>query len=236
MKPFRSLQIIIVSIIFIVAAPNAFAQKKNKKGAQPEQCVIQQVPALRGFRLGMPLMDVKGALEDSSLFDSKISGGNSVGSRAVRIQGYELKGDNAEGVDDVNLVFVDDRLSYVKVNFNSGMRWDSAEDFFTRMSETLGLPKPSGDASERGSNQRNQKYTVECRAFSVTLAYAFGVSPSVAISDTLAQKTVGERREKTDEDEIRTITISPARTRQPPTQDTRTPPPPQDTGPPRPPE
>lgn len=219
MKPFSSLQIII--IIFTIAAPCAFAQKKNKKqqkeAAQQEQCAIQQVPALRGFRLGMPLMDVKGALEDSSLFDSKISTGNSVGSRAIRIEGSELKGDNAEGVDDVDLVFVDDRLSFVKLNFNGGMHWDSAEDFFTRMSETLGLPKPSSDSGGRGSSQRNQKYTVECRAFSVTLAYAFGVSPSVAISDTLAQKAVGERRNKTDEGEIRTITVSPSpRPRQPP--------------------
>lgn len=224
MKPLRSLQIII--IIFTVAVPCALAQKKKDAAKQQEQCVIQQVPALRGFRLGMPLTDVKGALEDSSLFDSKISGGNSVGSRAVRIEGSELKGDNAEGVDDVNLIFVDDRLSYVKVNFNSGMRWDSAEDFFMRMSETLGLPKPSGDAASRGSNQRNQKYTIECSAFSVTLAYSFGVSPSVAISDTLAQRKVGDRRDKTDEGEIRTITISPAsKPRQP-----------QGTGNPQPPE
>lgn len=216
MKPLRSLPLIV--IIFTVAVPCALAQKKKKDAAkQQEQCVIQQVPALRGFRLGMPLTDVKSALEDSSLFDSKISGGNSVGSRAVRIEGSELKGDNAEGVDDVNLIFVDDRLSFVKVNFNGGMHWDGAEDFFTRMSETLGLPKPSGDAASRGSNQRNQKYTIECSAFSVTLAYSFGVSPSVAISDTLAQKRVGDRRDKTDEGEIRTITITPAnKPRQPP--------------------
>jgi hypothetical protein len=213
MKRLRSLQIVLFTLLFTTCA---FAQK-NKKEAQAPQCPVQQAPAMRGFRLGMPLMDVKGALEDASLFDSKISAGNSVGSRAVRIQGSELKGDNAEGVDDVDLVFVDDRLANIKVNFNSGMRWDSASDFFTRMSETLGLPKPSGDEQGRGANQRNQKYTVECTSFSVTLAYSFGVSPSVAISDTLAQRRVGDRRANTDEGEIRSITISPGRPpRQPP--------------------
>ena len=214
MKPVRSLQIVL--FIMALSVTGAFAQKKKKDAAlQAPPCPVQQVPALRGFRLGMPLLEVKGALEDSSLFDSKISGGNNVGSRAVRILGSELKGDNAEGVDDVDLVFVDDRLANIKVNFNSAMRWDSASDFFTRMSETLGLPKPSGEEA-RGANQRNQKYTVECASFSVTLAYSFGVSPSVAISDTLAQKKVGDRREKSDEGEIRTITISPGRPRQPP--------------------
>ncbi|MBD0372566.1 MAG: hypothetical protein ICV60_17110 [Pyrinomonadaceae bacterium] len=209
MKRLRSLQIIL--FIMALSVTCAFSQKKNKKEAvQGPPCPVQQVPALRGFRLGMPLLEVKGALEDTSLFDAKMSGANNVGSRAVRIQGSELKGDNAEGVDDVDLIFVDDRLANIKINFNSAMRWDSATDFFTRMSETLGLPKPSGEEA-RGSNQRNQKYTVECSNFSVTLAYSFGVSPSVSISDTVAQKKVVDRRSKTDEGEIKTITISPGR-------------------------
>ncbi|MCA1558127.1 MAG: hypothetical protein LC731_06260, partial [Acidobacteria bacterium] len=159
MKRLRSLQ-----ILFFIAALSvtcAFAQKNKDKDSksQAAPCPVERAPVLRGFKLGMALMDVKGALEDASLFDSKISGSNSVGSRAVRLQGAELKGDNAEGVDDVDLIFVDDRLANIKVNFNSGMRWDSATDFFTRMSETLGLPKPSAEEA-RGSNQRNQKHTV----------------------------------------------------------------------------
>lgn len=205
MKRLRSLQLIL--FITALSVTCAFAQKK-KEASQAAPCPVQQVPSLRGFRLGMPLMDVKGALEDASLFDSKMSGGNSVGSRAVRLEGAELKGDNAEGVDDVDLVFVDDRLANIKVKFNSGMHWDSATDFFTRMSETLGLPKPS-EESGRGSNQRNQKYTVECASFAVTLAYSFGVSPSVAISDTLAQKKVGDRRANTDEGDVRKINVTP---------------------------
>lgn len=213
MKRLRSLQIIL--FVTVLSLTGAFAQKKDKKkdAVQGPPCPVQQAPSLRGFRLGMPLPEVKGALEDSSLFDAKMSTANNVGSRAVRIQGSELKGDNAEGVDDVDLIFVDNRLANIKVNFNSAMRWDSATDFFTRMSETLGLPKPSGEEA-RGANQRNQKYTVECSSFSVTLAYSFGVSPSVAISDTAAQKRVVDRRSKTDEGEIKTITISPGRPRQ----------------------
>lgn len=206
----RALQI--AALIFITATIQATAsaqRKKDSKQPPQEQCAVAQAPVLRGFRLGMLLPEVKGALEDASLFDSKISGTNNVGSRAVRLQGSELKGDNAEGVDDVDLVFVDERLSYVKVNFNSAMRWDSAEDFFARMSETLGLPKPSAEESVRGSNQRNQKYTFECRTFSVTFSYAFGVSPSVAISNTVAQRLVGTRRENSDEGEIKRINITP---------------------------
>ncbi|HKS26668.1 MAG TPA: hypothetical protein VJS44_02555 [Pyrinomonadaceae bacterium] len=213
MKRMRSLQIIL--FITMLAATCAFAQKKQKD-APVVQCPLQQAPDIRGFRLGMPLMDVKGALEDASLFDTKLSGDNKVGSRAVRLQGSELKGDNAEGVDDVDLVFVDERLSNVKVNFNSGMRWDSAQDFFTKMSETLGLPKPAGEES-RGANQRNQKYTVECATFSVTLTYSFGVTPSVAIIDTAAQRKVGDRQERNPDGEVRTIDLTPrGRPRQPP--------------------
>ena len=207
MNRLRSLQIIL--FIAVLSVTCAFAQKKKKEAVeQGPPCPVQQPPALRGFKLGMPLAAVKGALEDSSLFDAKISGSNNVGSRAVRILGSELKGDNAEGVDDVDLVFVDDRLANIKVNFNSGMHWDSAPDFFKRMSETLGLPQPPGE-EERGSNQRNQKYTVECSSFSVTLAYAFGVTPSVAISDMTAQRKVGDRRERAGEGDVTTIDLTP---------------------------
>lgn len=203
--------IAIALIILAAASASVFAQKKSKKSStEAAPCPVQRAPGMRGFSLGMHLTEVKGALEDASMFDSKISVGNSVGSRAIRIQGSELKGDNAEGVDDVDLVFVDDRLASVKVNFNSAMRWDNAQDFFTRMSESLGLPKPV-DTEQAASSQRNQKYVFECTAFSVTLAYAFGVSPSVAIADVLALKGVGQRREKTDEGEIREIRINPGR-------------------------
>lgn len=214
MNRLRSLPLLL--LIAMLSCTSVFAQKKKDKDAKPAAapCPVNQAPSIRGFKLGMLLTDVKGALEDSSLFDSKVSGNNSVGSRALRLQGAELKGDNAEGVDDVDLIFVDERLANVKVNFNSGMHWDSATDFFTRMSETLGLPAPSTEEA-RGSNQRNQKYTVECGTFSVTLAYSFGVSPSVSITDTLAQKKVTDRREKTDEGDVRSITISPGK-RQPP--------------------
>lgn len=214
MNHLRSLPLLL--FIVTLSLTPAFAQKKKDKAAQTTAapCPVSQAPTIRGFRLGMLLTDVKSALEDASLFDAKVSGNNSVGSRALRLQGSELKGDNAEGVDDVDLIFVDERLANVKVNFNSGMHWDSATDFFTRMSETLGLPAPSADEA-RGSNQRNQKYTVECSAFSVTLAYSFGVSPSVSITDTLAQKKVTDRREKTDEGDVRSITVSPGK-RQPP--------------------
>src|SRR5688500_9491648 len=90
----RSLQVVAVLFITALVFTSAYAQKK-KENAQQVQCPVSQAPAMRGFQLGMLLTDVKGALEDASLFDSKISGGNSVGSRAVRIQGSELKGDNA---------------------------------------------------------------------------------------------------------------------------------------------
>ena len=87
MKRLRSLQIIL--FITALSVTCAFAQKK-KEQMPAVQCPLQQAPAIRGFRLGMPLMAVKGALEDASLFDAKISGGNIVGSRAVRLQGSEL--------------------------------------------------------------------------------------------------------------------------------------------------
>jgi hypothetical protein len=165
--------------------------------AQASSCVLKQAPGLQGFRLGMTLAEVKAKLEDSSLFDSKISTGNTLGSRAVNINASELKPEYAESVEGVYLGFVDDRLALIKVTYNGAERWNGSDDFFARESEGLGLPKPTGPHSLQGG-RGNQRYVVECGEFTATLAYSFGVSPSVAVSNTKAQKMVDRRVEKDD--------------------------------------
>ncbi|HEV2911791.1 MAG TPA: hypothetical protein VGX92_00625 [Pyrinomonadaceae bacterium] len=165
--------------------------------AQTSSCALKQAPALQGFRLGMTLAEVKGMLADSSMFDSKISAGNTVGLRAVNVNASELKPEYGDSVEGVYLSFVDDRLAHIKVTYSSAERWNGSDDFFARESESMGLPKPSGPGSLQGG-RGNEKYVVECREFTATLAYSFGVSPSVAVFNTKTQKIVDRRQEKDD--------------------------------------
>jgi hypothetical protein len=178
----------LAAILLAAVASSVFAQG-------PTACTLKQAPELMGFHFGMSPAEVKKSLADTSMFDNRISAGSTVGSRAVNISAAELKAELGEGVEGVYLTFVDNKLTHIKVTYNGAGQWDGLQDFFARESSKLGLPKPSGADSLQGSGG-NEKYTVKCEGFSAVLAYAFGVSPSIAVSDTAARTLVDKRRDK----------------------------------------
>ncbi|HKQ53494.1 MAG TPA: hypothetical protein VJT74_14050 [Pyrinomonadaceae bacterium] len=205
MKLLRSLAM--VAIVLAACAASSFAQKKT----QQPLCPLKQAPAFQGFQLGMTLADVKDMLADTSMFEAKISS-NKIGAQALRLSGAELKEEFAEGVDDVNLTFVDKRLAVVRVSYHSGV-WFGAKDFFKQNSEKLGIPEPSTTDTSR--DRGGERYKVACVGFSATLAYSFGVSPNVTVADAEAQRLVEERAEKNPDGEVKTIGITPPASRRP---------------------
>ena len=84
----------------------------------------------------------------------------------------------------------------MRVTYQGAGRWDSSQDFVERVSESLGLPKPSGSDLTRATQGGSGKYQVSCTGFTVMLAYSYGVSPNVTISDTAEQNIVEQRKEK----------------------------------------
>ncbi len=201
MKLLRSLAP--VAIMTLVSAVTVLAQKPT--------CPLKQAPEFKGFQLGMSLDEVKGMLADTSMFDAKISG-NKIGAQAVRVSGAELKDEFAEGVDDVNLTFVDKRLAVIRVAYHSGV-WFGAKDFFKQNSEKLGIPEPASADTSR--DRGGERYRVDCVGFNATLAYSFGVSPNVTIADAAAQKLIEERNEKNPDGEVKDIRITPPLGRRP---------------------
>ena len=192
-------------VILLASAAYAFAQKQP-----PKACQLKQAPEFNGFQLGMSAMEVKDKLADTSMFESKFSAGSKAGAQAVRVSGAELKDEYAEGVDDVNLTFVDKRLAVIRLTYHSGAgNWLGAQDFFKQLSGKLNLPEPSAANSSGGRG--SEKYRADCTGFNVTLAYSFGVSPSVTIADAEAQKLVNERSEKNPDGEVKEIRITPPR-------------------------
>ena len=178
--------------------------------AQQPTCTQKQAPEFNGFRIGMTMPDVKGNLADSSMFDSKISVGGNTGAQAVRISGAELKDEHADGIDDMNLTFLDKRLAVVRATYHSGAgNWLGGQDFFKQLSEKLGLPQAS--ASNSSGGRGGEKYRFACTGFNIILAYSFGVSPSVTIADAAAQKLIEERSEKNPDGEVKDIRIAPVR-------------------------
>jgi hypothetical protein len=191
MKLLRSMMTV---VILLASTAYAFAQQPTPT------CTLKQVPEFHGFQLGMRLPEVKDHLADDSMFDSKILA-NKIGAQAVRITGAELKDEYAEGIDDVNLTFVDKRLAVIRATFHSGAgNWLGAKDFFKQLSEKLGLPQPSSANSMGGRG--GEKYKVDCIGFNVTLAYSFGVSPNVTIANTVAQSLIEERNKQNPDDSV----------------------------------
>jgi hypothetical protein len=204
MKLLRSL---VPVVILLTCAAYVVAQKQPPT---TPTCPLKQAPEFNGFQLRMNMLEVKDKLADTSMFDSKFSTGSRTGAQAVRISGTELKDEYAEGVDDVNLTFVDKRLAVIKLTYHSGAgNWLGATDFFKQLSEKLGLPQPSATNSTGGRG--GEKYRADCIGFNVTLAYSFGVSPSVTISDAEAQKLVNQRSEQNPDGEVKDIRITPPR-------------------------
>lgn len=178
--------------------------------AQKSPCALNQAPEFRGFHLGMTTLDVRTKLEDPTLFDLNAPRPGP-GSHAVRLSAAELKEEIAEGIDEINLAFVDGKLALIKVTFNNSSTWEGAQDYLVKMSETLGLPKPvqANIMGDRG----NEKYKFECTRFAVALAYSFGVSPNFTINDMAAQKLADERLEN--DKDTKSINITPNTTRRP---------------------
>jgi hypothetical protein len=184
----KLLRLIMPLVIVLASAAHGFAQKQPPP--QPT-CPLKQVPEFHGFQLGMTLGEVKDNLADASMFDAKIMA-NKIGAQAVRITGAELKDEYAEGIDDVNLTFVDKRLAVIRATFYSGAgNWFGAKDYFKQLSEKLGLPEPS--STNMSGGRGGEKYKVDCMGFNVTLVYSFGVSPNVTIANTVAQNLIEER-------------------------------------------
>jgi phosphoribosylformylglycinamidine (FGAM) synthase-like enzyme len=198
---------LLAAILLAAAASSVFAQQPQQSAAG-QSCALKETPALHGLRLGMTAAQVKKTLADASLFDSKRSAANNVKSSAVNISASELTEENGEGVENIYLTFVDERVAHIKVTYNSAMHWDGPQDFFARQAEKLGLPKPVGTDSIYGSGG-NEKYVIACGEVKAVLAYSFGVSPNVTVSNVAARQIVDKRRDRDEEGVRETQIIKP---------------------------
>lgn len=176
----------------------------GQRPREDSRCASVQAPALHGFRLGMTIAQIAKRLDDPNFVSGRMTESNVVDSARLTIPATELAGDEIEGVEQIELAFVDSKVGVIKVVYFSG-RWPSATTFFGQSAQSLGLPVPD-DALVQGRG-RNERYLFECKGFSITLAYAFGVSPNITLVDAGSQRLLDKRRER--EMEIRQKTITP---------------------------
>ncbi|MFN2453583.1 MAG: hypothetical protein ABR577_05135 [Pyrinomonadaceae bacterium] len=100
---------------------------------------LAQVPAVRGFRLGMTTKDFKTRFPTVEIASADITGRSLA---AIYTKDSQLKIDrsNLKDVESVLLSFADDRLETMSVTYDSATRWESTDQFVAVISQSLALP------------------------------------------------------------------------------------------------
>ncbi|HEV2860532.1 MAG TPA: hypothetical protein VGX48_05980 [Pyrinomonadaceae bacterium] len=157
------------------------------------------LPEIRGLRLGAPLADVL------KLFPGlQARPADDVGFRKIKLDvmssfktlyntdtGAYLSEDVSPvvaGVSELELEFLDDCLTALRIEFDGTVKWNSIEEFAAKISEALGLSGRWADG--RDNLYRNNKQLVTPR-FRIEVSL---YGPELRVQDVQAERVVAERQ------------------------------------------
>lgn len=178
-------------LLAALAVACACAAAQARQGAPAQACKLTpgQSPALRGFRLGMSPEQFKARFPGVPLTEHPM-GLTTVYLARGGLQGAEVA--TFEGVNDINLGFLDGRLVSLSVQYNNLVQWRSGREFASRVSELLKLP----DAWREGQGTDNS--VMACAGFEI------GVSPNhIRLTIPGFQEVLSRRREQHEEERRR---------------------------------
>jgi hypothetical protein len=185
-------------VVFILLLCSMQVTGQNRTQAQPCSIPFEQAPAVRGFRLGQGVEEIIAKWPRLRYWYAK--------SKQIKQDGaYDLPffmydngkkldlGEELEGVDNMNLAFLDDKLYYLVVMY-SEYEPQGINDFIQQASESLGLPA-SGWRRESASSAR-----LTCKGFELHIQTGKEGGrlepPALILLDTSAE---GELRRRRDE-------------------------------------
>jgi hypothetical protein len=109
--------------------------------AQEAPCKLKVAPEVRGFRLGMSPEQVKAKLK----FVVGSEKPDEIGVATFFVGPISLADEKAgQGLSTISFEFLDNRLTYIEVNYDSSVKWDNVEQFTSALSESLNLPDKWG--------------------------------------------------------------------------------------------
>lgn len=214
-------QIILFGLLSLILCATAFGQKPNEK-KPPCPLGINQAPELRGFRMGMTqaavLARVPGTTIEKpdkfglarlriSVIDSSkmimpspkdkgiqpdITVGPSDGSAFVldsaRFPAFK-------GVRKVQMRFIDGRLSYLEVDYDDSIKWDSIEQFVVTVATNLKLPQ---DWKTPANSDGGQEKELRCEGFVLTAntgdSGELNSGPQLILQDLAAWDAMSKRQ------------------------------------------
>jgi hypothetical protein len=151
----------LVVLILLLSAIQVTGQ--NRTQAQPCSMSLEQAPAARGFRLGQDVEEIIARWPRLRYWHAKSRQIEQDGAYNLPFSMYDKGrklnlGEEMEGVDNINLFFLDDKLYYLVVMYSEYEPQD-INDFIQQASESLGLPT-SGWRRESASSAR-----LTCKGF-----------------------------------------------------------------------
>lgn len=142
--------------------------------AQTDACVLpyDQLPEVRGFRLGMTIEQIKqryphfpelktnayGYSEFTEDFMVERGRYESLGSTRVE----PLSGINKESLGAVELAFLDNKLVVFKISYNNKVEWQSVDNFVESLATSLKLPPAA-----KWSKTNNLTMRLACKDYSL---------------------------------------------------------------------
>ena len=134
----RTIYVVIVCLFAASSIAPAQTSPPNI-GIQSAQCTLkpEQAPALRGFRFGMTLGDVKAKVPG---FNVQQFGNGSASGSFTPLNVGEAEKIKYGGVNYINLNFLDERVVGVTIDYHD-VRWLNGEQFTSAVSDKLALPR-----------------------------------------------------------------------------------------------
>lgn len=159
-----------------------------------QQCKLKppQSPTVRGFRLGMTVAEVSNRFPRYGMPEADTCGRLtfSIDSVFGRLRAFARRPEEFDGVQSLRLSFLDGRLTYVRLTYNGGTRWNSIGEYLASVSGPLGLPS-SWHKTEDGTAV-SHAHVVGCYGFKVVAGFHHG--PYIELHETGAAQAAMRRK------------------------------------------
>lgn len=168
-----------------LAAFGCVASAQSDAATQPKcTLTVAQAPAIRGFKLGMTVEQIKARFPNADVRRSDDFGSVYVDVDASSVPDVEKV--NFDNVAYIRLGFLDERLVGISIRYQQSAYWQTVRQFVPIISAKYNL---NGDWQSRDSS--NSRLT--CNGFEVDV-HASNTSASFSIADSSIDETIRQRR------------------------------------------
>ncbi|HYX71994.1 MAG TPA: hypothetical protein VE732_04430 [Nitrososphaera sp.] len=165
----------------------------NGLNAQSGPCplTIEQLPEVRGFKLGMTLEQIKKRHPNFRVPAPDQTGYSEIEHHISHFMSYGeesvINEADRKGLQSIKVAFLDNKLVKLRVTYDDSVEWENVTEFFKAISNPLKLPEIS-------QWDRRDKDTLQLSCDDNTIQISLKFSPSATPSITFAQHGIDRIR------------------------------------------